>query len=76
MITVNGVGDPSQVRALGQIIASTATPDQNVVSQVPGNLITLLFGPSQGFAEESNVLVIPSVSVGNGGTVRYEQYTI
>ena len=54
---------------LGQVISPPSGPDQNVIGQVANDSVGLLLGAREALAQEGNVLVVPRVAIGNGGSV-------
>ena len=69
VVAVDRVGDPGQVGALGEIVPPAPAPDEGVVCQVAGDLVALVDVPREDLAQEGDVLVVPGVAVGQGGSV-------
>ena len=65
MIAVDTVGNACQVRTLGQVVASSTSPDQDVIGKMTSNAVPLLLGACQGLTKKSNVLVVPGVAIRN-----------
>jgi hypothetical protein len=66
---IHGVCNTSQVRALGNVVASSTGPHQDVVCEMPGDPMRILFGSGQRPAQQGNVLVVPRVPVRDGGPI-------
>mmetsp|Transcript_42760 Transcript_42760/g.77245 ORF Transcript_42760/g.77245 Transcript_42760/m.77245 type:complete len:448 (-) Transcript_42760:1145-2488(-) len=67
VVRKDGVADPGQMRRLSKVVAPSTSPDQDVVSHVPDCIVSSLLRACQRAAECGNVLMVPSVSIRDGG---------
>mmetsp|Transcript_39854 Transcript_39854/g.95662 ORF Transcript_39854/g.95662 Transcript_39854/m.95662 type:complete len:479 (-) Transcript_39854:602-2038(-) len=63
------IADARHVRGLGQIIAVAPSPDQHIIGQVSDSVPSPLLRSSEAPAQGRDVLVVPSVAIGDGGPV-------
>ncbi len=72
-VVEDAVSDARHVRALGEVVAAAAGPDEYVVGEVAHDAVGVLLGGGQAAAERRDVLVVPRVAVRYSRPVRYSR---
>mmetsp|Transcript_77796 Transcript_77796/g.197651 ORF Transcript_77796/g.197651 Transcript_77796/m.197651 type:complete len:328 (-) Transcript_77796:49-1032(-) len=65
MLGEHGVADARQVRGLRQVVAAASSPDEQVIRNMPDGVVGLLLRARERAAQGRDVLVVPSVAIGN-----------
>mmetsp|Transcript_14001 Transcript_14001/g.38322 ORF Transcript_14001/g.38322 Transcript_14001/m.38322 type:complete len:208 (+) Transcript_14001:16-639(+) len=72
-ILVDATGDASHVRGLCEVVPvetrESRGPDQHVIREVPDDVVPFQLWGDEALPEQRDVLVVPRVSVGDGGPV-------